>query len=253
MSLKARSGNEKVATGGKTLYTGIGNFKCVAFNPGADDINEILGIDNAKEPVYITDKDDSVRTVMLSFYMEEITTGVKYVHTFFVNNVLKKSRAGQDQFTNSVGQFYYGTPQTFHSTEGVREAFEGEEDFVTFLQALFNLKTGKDGDQIHLNWDSIMNGDFSYIDSAVETLDTTNTVGILMGIKTGDNGKSYMTGYKRAYLRPYQGVDKISKELNSAYGTFKYDYQNDFTFKPYVSTSNTTSAAAPATVASSPW
>lgn len=258
MAITANKGTEKV-TGGRENYCGLGTFQLITVNPTVEELKTKVGFNEPKPPVYLSQQADEntgevVNVVRVDFYLKEVNTGVPLNHSFFVRNRSYKSKAGVTQMTNQHAQFAYGSEYDWFSKEGVREALDGEEDLMKFVSDLTNQRTGKTGDKLYIeNWNNIFNGDFSEFKQIETVLDDTNTIGILVGIRQAGDGKQYMTGYKRTYMRPKDSISKITNSLNDPYGKFKQDYMDSLTWQPYTKLGATSEASSAGTTAKSAW
>lgn len=257
MAISANKGTEKVG-GGRENYCGIGTFKLMCVNPTKEELKSVLGFNDPKEPTYLsqeTNGDGSTTDVVrIDFYMKEINKDVPVNHSFYVRATNRTAKDGKLQYTNNYSQFTFNKDADFISQEGIRPALNGEEDLMRFISDLTNQKRGKTGDKLYIeNWPAVFNGDFSEFRQIQSVLDSTNTIGILIGIRTAGDGKQYMSGYKGAYLRPLDSITKMTVALNNAYTPFKHDYGNSFEFKVYTNVGPTTEAAPAGTNAASAW
>lgn len=257
MAITANKGTEKVV-GGRENYCGLGTFRLVSVNPTKEELKSVIGFNDPKEPIYLseeTNEDGSTTEVVrIDFYMKEVNTDVPVNHSFYVRNNVRTSKDGKVQYTNNYAQFTYVKESDYFNPEGIRPALNGEEDLMRFISDLTNQRKGRTGDKLYIeNWPAIFTGNFSEIREIKNVLDQTNTIGILIGIRTAGDGKQYMTGYKSAYIRPTEKIGKLINALNNEYTQFKYDYMNDFEFKVYTNVGPTTQAESAGTTAITAW
>lgn len=86
------------------LKVGIGEFKVVAVNPTLKELQVLLDTDKIdKDPVYVETKDGKDR-VSIVFWVEDVKTGQKYPHRFYVTNEPKVwEKSGKSVFINQTG------------------------------------------------------------------------------------------------------------------------------------------------------
>lgn len=266
-----RSGEEQVVGSGKVLLTGISKVKLKAVGSDIDTLTTELGYENAKEGKPAADTSaDGNRRVRIDFWLENEKNAV-WKESFFIEEAERSDTAKvKTEFVNSVGQFAYGNeagddPSTFYNwynETGIRKSFRGEKEFVEFIRTLANLKTGKDGDVININWTKLFAGDLSDLKKMQKDLEKAgNTVQVLLTVRSvaDDKGMNYYQSmYRKTYARPYENASvKFQKALSDAYGAIKDDqtYQNSLELKMFNPTEVRTpvEAVPSSAVATSPW
>lgn len=264
-----RSGEEQVVGSGKVLLTGISKVKLKAVGSDIDTLTTELGYENAKEGKPAADTSaDGNRRVRIDFWLENEKNAV-WKESFFIEETPRTNTdKTKSEFVNSVGQFAFGadndTPPsyTWYNETGVRRSYRGEVEFVEFIRTLANLKTGKDGDVININWTKLFAGDLSDLKKMQKDLEKAgNTVQVLLTVRSvaGDKGMNYYQSmYRKTYARPYENASvKFQKALSDAYGAIKDDqtYQNSLELKVFNPTEVRTpvEAVPSSAVATSPW
>jgi hypothetical protein len=246
--MQVRDGQENV-TGEKELYTGVNTFEVVAIAPTVEEMSTVLGFKEPKAPTIPVGVDDDGNTrVRIDFWLKQPESEVTEKKAFFITRAKRLSSTGNTQHINAVAQTGWwkegeeipSTYTSWYNTEGVRPAYQGEEEFIQFMQAYLNHKGGKNADKFGLNnWDAIFNGDFSELKGYMKQANegTPNRVGLLMGVRSveGDNGtKYYQSIYRKAYGRSYQDLNKVfTTELSRDGGEFTDDYQNSLVWQKW--------------------
>lgn len=265
-----RTTDEQVVGGSnKILMTGVSSVKLKAVGSDLQTLVTELGYENAKEGKSPVDaSQEGNKRVRIDFWLESEKGGV-WKESFFVE---KTPRMNTDktktEFVNSVGQFAFGDADgnapsyEWYNQDGVRPAYRGEAELVEFLRTLGNLKTGKDGDPISINWTKLFAGDFSDFKAFQKNLEKAgNAMSVLLTVRevAGDNGPSYFQSmYRKTYARPYENAFvKFQKSLSGAYGSVRDNetYQNSLELQVF----NPMAVKAPAdaqpasSVAAAPW
>lgn len=263
MAIGVRDSEERVA-GGITLKTGATFVQVKAIAPTVEEMKSILGFDEPKAPTDPVDTDaDGNTRVRIDLWLENPEEEFLYKEAFFITKKDVISQSGKVQFVNNFAQFCYADPEEgpqydWFNKEGVRRAFNGEEQFINFIRAWVNHKGGKKGDPLYFdNWNAIFVGNFAEIKTIMQGANegTPNRVGMLFGVRTTDEGKQYQTAYKKLYVRPYQNLaTEFQKALADEYGAFKHDYQGSLLWQDYNPTAVEDPVGAEAPGASdSPW
>lgn len=261
MAIKVRNSSEKV-TGGFSLMTGATTASVLAINPTVEQLKSVLGFEEPREPAaYLGTDNNGNRNVRLDIWVQPTGTEIKQKFSLFVSDAEVVTQDGnKKQYTNAHGQFGYfpsaEVPENFakfFSAEGLRTAYQGEEKLVNFIQALANLKMGKAGDDVTLNYDQLFEGNLSEIQDVLTQVNAEgNTVGLMFGVRTvpQEDGttKQYQDVYTKAFFRPTDDLNqKFTEQLNDPYGAWDRDYQNSTEFQTYSPTTvNTTEGAVAA-------
>ena len=169
------------------LYTGVENFNVVFVCPTHAELKTIYG-ERAKEPNYLSTDDDGNRQCRIDIFLNnnpaegenEIATKV----SFYVTESEKLSQTNKRLYMNAYGQTAWlpldgGIPDNmkWYDVTGSRAAFGGVSDFT----AMFS-------------------GNFASIKAATKS---PNKIGLLLGVKTTDDGKMYQDAYTRNTLRQW--------------------------------------------------
>ena len=241
------------------LYTGVENFVPTLVNPGLEDLKKIYG-DNAKEDTYVSTTEEGKPQLKIVIYLdnkaEEGEESIKTRLTFFVVADKRVSQAGdKTQFINAYGQSTWlpndgSIPENmnWYDAEGKREAFRGEDLVIDFLRNLLNLPSKDKADKPEdaksqftvQEWQKMFSGDMSPLKGIISQ--ATNKIGILLGVKTVEDGKMYQDVYNRKTLRQYTKAsgkfdylrnDVVEAQNNGAYSST--DFGNpDYTLREYV-------------------
>jgi len=248
--MQVRDGSENVI-GEKELFTGANTFEVVAIAPTVEEMSSVLGFKEPKAPTIPVGADDdgNVR-VRIDFWLRQPEAEVTEKKSFFITRAKRVStNTGTTQHINSVAQTGWwkegetipSNYTSWYNTEGVRPAYQGEEEFIQFMQAYLNHKGGKTGDKFGLkDWDAIFNGDFSELQGYMRAAQKTgNRVGLLVGVRTveGEDGKAdryYQSFYRKLVTRSYQDMNKaFTTEFAKDGNEFKDDYQNSFVWQKW--------------------
>ena len=248
--MQVRDGSENVI-GEKELFTGANTFEVIAIAPTVEEMSSVLGFKDPKAPMIPVGQDDDGNTrVRIDFWLRQPEAELNEKRSFFITKAKRVSQGGKTQHINSVAQTGWwvegeALPSNYtswYNPDGIRPIYQGEEEFIQFMQSYLNHKGGKSADAFGLkNWESIFNGDFSelqgYMKSANEG--TPNRVGLLMGVRTveGEDGKPdryYQSFYRRLVTRSYQDLNKaFTTELGKDSNEFKDDYQKSFVWQKW--------------------
>lgn len=261
MAIKVRNSSEKV-TGGFSLMTGANTATVLAINPSLEEMTSVLGFEEPREPAtYLGTDNNGNRNVRLDIWYTPTGTETKQKYSLFVSDAEVVTQDGnKKQYTNAHGQFgYFPTAEVpanfakFFSAEGLRTAYQGEEKLVDFLQNWANLKVGKNGDDVTLNYDQLFEGNFSELtDVLAQATAEGNTVGLMFGVRTvpQEDGtiKYYQDVYTKKFFRPTDDLNqKFTEQLNDPYGAWDRDYQGSTEWQTYSPTTvNTTEGAVAA-------
>lgn len=212
----------------RKYYTGVENFKVVGVNPTKAELETMYGREINYEPEYISENEvedgDGKRTVKqirLDFYLanedNSITTKIQY----YVSDTHHKSANNTYKVINDFGKSTWLSQEavktkmlpdnmSWYNASGVKVAKRGEEELISFLINLLNLPTKIEQlDDVsdayakisNEEWVKIFSGDVSLLREIIEN--TSNKVGVLLGVKTNSEGKLSQATYKNMVLRQY--------------------------------------------------
>tara|TARA_R110000851_G_scaffold78000_5_gene172065 strand:+ start:6323 stop:7168 length:846 start_codon:yes stop_codon:yes gene_type:complete len=200
------------------LYTGVENFKVTHVNPNQEALKAIYG-ESAKVPVYTSVDDKGNRQVRVDIYVDndaaEGEPSIKTKTTFFITEAEKLSQTGKKLFINAYGQTAWlpldgSIPDAmgWYDLDGSRPAFAGEENLIGFIRNILNLtsvaKAENKADAASQfsvsDWTGMFTGSFGAVQGAMTS---PNKIGLLLGVKTTDEGKMYQDVYTRNTLRQW--------------------------------------------------
>ncbi len=208
-------------------YTGVGPCTIKCLNPNKTQLSALYGgRDIEKDPEYLsTEKDSTTPMLRLAFYLYneqyDFTTPV----SFFVS---KRHQISKDEksikLINKYGECAtlpvdYKTgniPENmrWYCMDGVRPAYVGEEELVTFLKAYLNIpnksfrkrdntvvfiKDLTDAEFLIENWDVYFQGNVSELQQIIQST-VDYKVKVMFGVKSVD-GKQYQDVYNRAFAK----------------------------------------------------
>lgn len=257
---------KNTTSGSFKRYHGLGKFNVVALNPSKTVMEELYGREIANEPVY-NDKVEingvSVDRAKLQFILK--TNDEKHPDvnlsiplTFNLRNAMRYNGNGdKTQICNHYGQFAWISKEDFTAgklpdnvatwflADGIRPAYQGEQNLIEFLRAFLNISTPvyrKDGVLTKIedlekakcyieNPDKLFKGDFSEL-TPVVALGNMNAVYAMVGIRTTDEGKTYQDVFDGSFAKGFNYsedrmaavVAKINSDVmdaknNGRYGT----------------------------------
>lgn len=230
MAVGGHKSTEEVVGGGMKLYTGISNFRILAVNPNKEQLEKLLGIELQSEPKY-RDLQMGDRTLnKLTFVLKETEHGVGNIVRleFLVSGNERLTQDGsKKQYTNKKGQFaYLANPEEaneekwkWFSQEGMRPAFEGEEDLLGFIQKFTN--TPYDEECSLETGAAVGNLDLTEISEIVNAL-PDNEVRCHLYVQLTDNGNAYQKVYTKYFDVPYRKSKRWwNKNLEGEYTRIK--------------------------------
>lgn len=240
------------------LYTGVENFRIVAVCPNHDELKKLYS-EKSKEDTYILMNDDGKTQAKIVLHLDnepgEGEPSIKTRITFFVTNNHKDSQTGKKLYINAYGQTaWLADPavipenmQWYDLTDS-RLAYDGEDNLIGLIRNLLNLPSLAKADNPSdaasqfstADWGSIFSGNFSVLKSAI--MSSPNKIGLLLGVKTTDEGKMYQDIFNRNTLRQWAKAsgkfDYLLKNVNEAQDGGGYPKTNfgnqDYVLREYV-------------------
>jgi len=190
---------------GFSLWTGRCNMKVVSINPNLEEIIELTGLENPRDPEYSGVTQEGNAKLRLDVYLKNPELNISAKAVFWLEDEPQVSkRTGSTQYVNSVGNSIWSkeSPESnpnlsWFWNRDYREAFKGEASLYTFLQAWSNIDTRAEDSEVKLEtpFSDIVGGDLSELNTLVEQL-FDNEVGVLLGVKDG----KYQVIYGNAYV-----------------------------------------------------
>jgi len=223
-------GKAQEVTDGPTrkLYTGAENFKVLVVNPTKEEIEDLYGREIQYTPEYVNTTEvedgDGKRTVdqiRLDFFLSNDDDSITTKAQFYIAKTHHKSQTGKIRVINDFGKTAWlekdhiaskTTPDnmSWYNSSGMKVAYRGEEELISFLSNLLNLPWDlsklDDASDAHARiskeeWAKIFAGDVSLIRSIIES--TNNKVGVVLGVKTKQDGGHVQSMFNRTTLRQY--------------------------------------------------
>jgi hypothetical protein len=191
---------------------GFFEAKVVCVNPTVEELIEMgIDIENKAEIQYLTEKDD-VKTLRLSFWLQEVKTKLLFNLNFFLKDEIVKSKNGLTLFINGIGNTAYADSEEnvpsflVKYNKNIRPAHVGEKELYTFIKAyLKNVKYDEDS-ELDLEFKKMMKEDLSEIKKILKNEEFTGTVVCLATVavreKNGET-KEYQSVYTREFLSGY--------------------------------------------------
>ena len=210
------------------LHTGVQNFKVVMVNPTKEELEAFYGRELKYTPEYISkssvkdsDGEREVDQLRLDFYLKNEELDLKEKIQFYVENTHQKSSSGKFKVLNAYGKDTWLNKDQIQSgvmpdnmqwylPDGVKVAKRGESEVIAFLVNLLNLPNPSKVDDLNKakasigssEWDKmIKSGDVSLLRGIIGNV--TNNLGVLLGVKTKDDGKMYQHTMNKMTLRGF--------------------------------------------------
>jgi hypothetical protein len=203
---------------------GFFEAKVVALNPTVEELIE-MGIDmeNKTEIEYLTEKDD-VKTLRLSFWLQDVKTKLLFNLNFFLKDEIVKSKNGMTLFINNIGNTAYADSEEnvpsflLKYSNKIRPAHLGEKELYSFIKAyLKNVRYDEDS-ELDLEFNKMMKEDLSEIKKLLKNEEFTGTVVCLATIvvreKDGET-KEYQSIYSREFLSGYYMKNLRNKKYSA--------------------------------------
>lgn len=206
------SGTGQESTGGFGKVTGFLKVKDVLINPTKEELVD-YGV-NWREPNYFyEDPNRGKAAVVEAFFKVDESNFNKDSNApkniimstgFYMFPVIKTSQSGKTQFINKYGSFVYADDvdslPSFFNREGVRPAYEGEEQLMTFLRAWGDVRNK---DEFCLDTIAeICKGNIDEL-KALQERYKTYKLKVLVGLQDRGEGKFNHVVYGKAFWRVY--------------------------------------------------
>jgi hypothetical protein len=211
---------KKETTGDFGKKVGLAEFKVLKFNPTRQELNQILGREDAEtdtEIVYTgVSSETNARTIRVTVWLQEVTTGFKTPVSFFLEDRDLVSRSGKNQYINAVGAASYVDKEEnlqdwFRKAMTYRKAKKGEEELMNFLRGWLvgielNIEKGGYKNNILLDMNKLFNNNLRELNELI-TSEYAGTVTALATVKTREIveegkpvSKQYQNIYNKAFL-----------------------------------------------------
>ena len=224
----------------KKMFTGFAPIQIVSVNPTAAKINDILGITDAKEPVY--EKDGTMRLDFWYVNHPDFKTEFKGKFALFVSNESRTSQTGKNQYIDNYTKTAWAINLASLSEmmsswddsrkldmKSVREAKKGEESVYGLMKAYSNANP-KAQPFVLDSWSNIASGLTNELEQFFKHFNEKGMgVKVLLGIRDGQ----YQDVYTNIFLTTSSGKisDYVKKNVEGEYG-FK-SYYAGYDFKVY--------------------
>lgn len=212
----------------RVLYTGAENFRVIAVNPTKKDLEALYGRELNFDPEYLGETDISdadgerkAPQIRLDFYLSNEDDSITTKAQFYIAKTHHKSQTGKLRVINDFGRTAWldkesikgGTVpdnMSWYNTSGMKVALRGEEELISFFTNLLNLpydlsKIDDESDayaRINRNeWETIFKGDITLLKNVIES--TNNKIGVILGVKTKQDGGLVQTLFNKTTLRQY--------------------------------------------------
>lgn len=252
----------------RPLYIGYLKMAPKLVNPNKEELSEFYGgatID--KDQVYTGTDSDGHRQCRVTVYMEgDGLNGetIKAPLTIYFTENHKVSRTGKVKFVNKYGENAWLEDENipdnmaWFNPSGMRKAYEGEIELLTFLRNLCNVTGVKKASELGSLSDAecylenpaqLFEGNVSEIKEAV--FSTNNSVGVVLGIRTTDDGKAYQYIYNKQFARqfvedPSYIVASIEDWVGQGGGAnIIFPASSDYSLSKYESSSMSEAPSAP--------
>jgi len=204
-------------------YVGLVSGKVIAVNPSAEEYAEMTGNDVKEEDKrfeYLGESKEGNTYLRVDFWLQETKERTResgdkvnelFKITFFLENKKRENKdATKTQYINTVGVTSWADdpnhlPEWFRQRD-YRVAYQGEEEFYTFLRMwLSNLDYRDPDTTLELDWKKLMKGNIREIREQL-TGEWASEVVVMATItvkETEDGLKEYQKVYTGGFLAPY--------------------------------------------------
>lgn len=186
----------------------IGLFESapVIVNPTGKELGDLFGEENDKEYVYAGEDRDGNKTMSISLWTKEVSTG-KYMNTRFY--LIDKEREsgnnpGSFQYINALGSCTWAKDEaslpSWFAQHSFRKAIVGEEELHEFMRSWLVLNKGVEVESCLLDKDKLIAGDMSEFQNTINTF-SKQTVCQLGTVRLNEkDGKEYQSVYSKKTL-----------------------------------------------------
>jgi hypothetical protein len=240
------SGSGQESTGGFVKVTGFLKVKDVIVNPNKEEL-VAYGI-TWKEPNYEFQDSNRGKASIVDFYFRVDESNFAKEANFPKNVILntrvylfpniRKAQTGKTQYINKYGNFIYAdsvdTISEKFDKEGLREAYDGEEQLISFIKAWGDMRKG---DSCTLDtMDQVVRGNITEL-KQLEKIWDTHKLKVLVGLVDSGDGKFQQAVYSREYWRVFTtkiGVKDAEgktqfEDYVTAFPKFLAEERKDFT------------------------
>lgn len=250
----------------RKLYVGYTPVKVLAVNPTKEELEKYFG-PQQNEPNYmgnavVNGKD--VPQVRIEFILEAKKPGTNdnfYLRlSFFLNKGYATNKLNTKvQVIDTYGRKtwvtnddaanhripVFGNGQQARIDKNYRPLIIGEDRLIMFIRALFCLndpekwdpnvngyvaRVGEDlarCEGILDNTKDFFKGDLTELKNAIKMAEN-NTVYVMLGVRTGNDGRQFQTVYNSMFVRKNRKADSVARDFEKALNDF---YPNDSEFK----------------------
>ncbi len=240
-------------------YVGLEQFRVLKFNPTKEELSEILEIDLEKDPTYSGEDNDGNAKTYVNVWLEGEETKEKFCLRFTLMNLpaISKQNPENKCFINSVGRTTYADdvenlPDWFTSfldwktkeplgDRMVRAAHVGEKELYNFLTAWLDVKTNKVGAEIIFDFDKLMAGDMSELETAARSQYAKPFIGVATVNEVEKDGekRNYQRVSTKAYLPgtmwPYITLGSVPKKYSKTWEYFTKQFVGEYGEKDFFS------------------
>lgn len=224
----------------RKLVTGFAPIQIIAVNPDVKKLQEILNMDDVKEPNYVTEKNTRLDFWYVSHPMSKIEFRGKFA--LWVSNEVRVSNSGKKQYIDNFTKTVWAENLAQISEisakwdasrkldmKSIREAREGEENVYNLMKAYANASP-KTKPFVLDDWNALVRGNGSELEQFFSFFNESNGgIKVLLGIKEG----KYQDLFTGIFLNVNGKVsDYVTGRVTGEYG-YKGDYQNSFDLKEY--------------------
>lgn len=245
-------GQESKTSNVISKYIGVGAVNVVAVNPNKSQLKELFNMEIEDEPVYTGTQDQDGKPVeyaRLDIVLQtvpELNNGidVKSRMSMFVRNQFRFNRdrtkvqvidkygrtawvTNDELKTHAIPVYSNGKPANLDPD--YRPCYVGEEDITNFFKTFLNIpspmvyknKTWVPADNLDMcqarfdSFPEMFKGNFTEFVNAWK-MQQNNSVKVLFGVRTSNDGKQYQTFYTRMFLRSnVSSYDRLEQDLKS--------------------------------------
>ncbi len=252
-------GKERQENGVATKYTGFTTVQVRAINPSKQDVNKLLGKEDAdddKEIVYLSSDTEGNDRLRLSFWLYDEKLDKYFVHSFNITKKERVSKAGdKTQYINSVGMTAWvddeaNLPNWFThflnkekeeiGEKEYRKAYVGEEELANVLRSWLGKIAWNDVDtNVMVDVNKLFKEDYGELTSQLNGDFDTPFV-VLLGVRTDENDsdKHYQQVYGKSFLpKGFMGYIEKNKfptdYTKKAWKRFIEEVEGEYGFNAY--------------------